>query len=131
MIGTGFGIGTQGTNPSPLALLGGSPYGQNFVTPLFPYSQQNVQPLQQIFQLLQVVPQQLQILHQLAYVQHQQLQQIQQLLQIVPHQLQQLQQLVQPTGGQLGWFAGQQAQPGFGLQSPLAQGFGLQTGHVM
>jgi hypothetical protein len=71
----------------------GSPFttGTTPITPwgLSPYAQQ---PLQQVHQLLQIIPQQLQALQQLELLQQQQ---IQQLLQIVPAQLMQLQQLVQ------------------------------------
>jgi hypothetical protein len=64
---------------------------------LSPYGIQNQgivpqHPLQQVHQLLQIIPQQLQALQQLELLQQQQ---IQQLLQIVPAQLVQLQQLVQ------------------------------------
>jgi hypothetical protein len=66
----------------PFVPLAASPYG--------------AQPLQQqVYQLLQVVPQQLQQLQQLVVTQQQQLQQIQQLLQLIPSQLVQVHQLIQ------------------------------------
>jgi UDP-galactopyranose mutase len=99
MAGTAFGYGSPFTTAnSPITSWGLSPYGiQNqgiapalqSITGLSPYAQQ---PLQQVHQLLQIIPQQLQALQQLDYLQQQQ---IQQLLQIVPAQLMQLQQLVQ------------------------------------
>ena len=106
--GTTFGIGTPTTFPSQ-AISWGLPYGgqalggQQF--PQFgqlgqPFPAQSIagnalggaQPLQQILQLLQIVPQQLQ---QLQALQQHQLLQLQQLSQFVPAQLQQLQQLIQ------------------------------------
>ncbi len=83
------------------------------------------QPLQQIFQLLQIVPQQLQQLQQLQYVQQQQLQQLQQLLHLIPAQLAQLQQLIQVVPQQI-----QQMQPAFG-QGVATHLFGAQPGQVM
>jgi 7-keto-8-aminopelargonate synthetase-like enzyme len=77
----------------------------------------NVQPLQQVLQLLQVVPQQLQQLHQL---QQQHLQQLQQLLQIVPQQLQQIQQLLQFVPQQI-----QQLQQQLQAQQPFGQSAGV------
>lgn len=74
-----FGLQGQTIAPTVLqSLAGPSPYA--------------TLPIQQVFQLLQSVPQQLQALQQLQYIQHQQLQQ---LAQIVPAQLAQLQQLIQ------------------------------------
>jgi len=125
MTGSTFGLGTPFTNPVlPLGIggfshgvqgLGGNP----FVAPQF-YSQpfaniqgSPVQQLQQIAQLLQIVPQQLQQLQQLEYVQQQQLQQLQQLVQVIPAQLAQLQQLIQ--------FVPQQI---LQMQNPLSQGLG-------
>ena len=100
MAGTAFGYGSPFTTANtPITSWGLSPYGiQNQgIAPgalqatagLSSYAQQ---PLQQVHQLLQIIPQQLQALQQLEYLQQQQ---IQQLLQIVPAQLMQLQQLVQ------------------------------------
>ena len=103
--------------------------------------QQYGQPLQQIFQILQTVPQQLQHLQQLQYAQQQQLQHVQQLLQGVPAQLAQLQQLIQIVPQQIQQLQQQQQQPyvpSTGLSSFAAtppwgiasQGFG-QSGQVM
>ena len=143
--GTSFGIGTPSNYPGAQSPWGFSPYtSQPFglSTPFqsgglgggpFGISSQH-QPLQQIAQLLQIVPQQLQQLHvlqqqQLQYLQQllqvvpaqlQQLQQLQQLIQSVPQQIQQLQQQAQPFGAGIG---------GFGLvPSPFA---GQSAGHVM
>jgi hypothetical protein len=103
LTGTTFGIGTPGTYV-PWGL---SPYNQGFGIQslaqqpyLQPFANQasggygfTAPPhLQQVVQLLQIVPQQLQ---QVQALQQQQLIQLQQLLQILPAQLQQLQQLVQ------------------------------------
>lgn len=126
MTGSSFGLGTPFTNPvSPFGTgglspgvqgLGGNPFagpqlfGQPFAN--IPGSSMQ-QPLQQITQLLQIVPQQLQQLQQLAYVQQQQLQQLQQLVQVIPAQLAQLHQLIQ--------FVPQQLQQ---LQHPFSQGLG-------
>ena len=151
LAGTGFGIGT----PYPLTQnpWGFSPYaGQGFGGQAFPqqpfgpilpnpfvggnfgsvpYGIGTVSPLQQIAQVLQIVPQQLQ---QVQLLQQQQLLHLQQLLQIVPAQLQLLLQLVPHQVQQLQ----QQWQPvGAGISSPF--GFGLvpqtfagpATGHVM
>ena len=106
--GTTFGIGTPTTFPVSTIPWGFSAYaGQTPGTQPFPqqqygqpFSNQSIagfglgtaQPLQQILQFLQIVPQQLQQLHVL---QQHQLLQLQQLLQLIPAQLQQLQQLVQ------------------------------------
>src|SRR5262245_43870384 len=106
--GTTFGIGTPTAFPGQLTPWGFSPYaGQLQGVQPFPPQQSfqpianpfgagygigAAQPLQQILQFLQIVPQQLQ---QLQGLQQQQLAQIQQLLQLVPAQLQQLQQLLQ------------------------------------
>jgi hypothetical protein len=110
LAGTTFGIGTPTTFPGSASPWGFSPYtGQAPGTQPFlqqqqqygqPFSNQSIagfgigaaQPLQQILQVLQIVPQQLQQLHVL---QQQQLIQLQQLLQLIPAQLQQLQQLIQ------------------------------------
>jgi len=125
MIGSSFGLGTPLTNPvSPLGAwglsqgvqgLGANPFaaqqfsGQPFTN--IPGS--TAQPLQQIVQLLQIVPQQLQQLQQLGYVQQQQLQQLQQLVQVIPAQLAQLHQLIQ--------FVPQQI---LQMQNPFSQGLG-------
>jgi hypothetical protein len=108
--------GTHAFGGSPY--LGGSPYwGQQ------QYGQQQyTQPLQQIFQILQVVPQQLQQVQQLQYVQQQQLQQLQQILQVIPSQLAQLKQLIQFVPQQI--HQGQQpsqAQQPFGQQQSFGQ----------
>ena len=93
MAGSVFSFGSPITYPTfqPIPL-GFSPYGSgNLSTSPQLYGQ----PLQQILQILQIVPQQLQHLQQLQYAQQQQLQHVQQLLQVVPAQLAQLQQLIQ------------------------------------
>jgi hypothetical protein len=116
---TPWGISPQFSLQNPLiSQLGSNPYAQQ-------------QPLHQVFQLLQTLPQQLQQLQQLAYLQQQQLQQ---LLQVVPTQLVQLQQLIQAAlqqtqqpFGQLG------AAGGLGV-APWAmtpQAFGAQPGQIM
>jgi hypothetical protein len=117
--GTAFGIGTPTIYPvpqNPWGLYGQTPLGQT----LTPSGIGTVAPLQQIAQLLQIVPQQLQ---QLQLLQQQQLLHLQQLLQLVPAQLQQLQQLIQVVPHQVQQLQ-QQFQPfGAGLSGPL--GFGL------
>jgi len=127
--GTTFGIGTPTAFPVPANSGGVFPYaGQAPGVQPFPqqsFSNQSIagygigtaQPLQQILQFLQIVPQQLQ---QLQVLQQQQLLQIQQLLQLVPAQLHQLQQLVQVVPQQVQYL--QQQQP-FG--SAISGGFGL------
>ena len=112
-----FGIGSQ-QYPQGLSPHGGQAFGtfpgQGFGAWQQPHGQQ---PLQQIFQSLQVVPYQLQQLQQ-------QLAQVQQLLQIVPAQLQQLQQLVQYIPQQI-----QQLQQPFGQQQqPFGPSLGLGGG---
>jgi hypothetical protein len=95
-----FGYGSPFTTATtPIASLGLSPYGiQNqgigtaALQGLTGQSLYAQQPLQQVAQLLQIIPQQLQALQQLESLQQQQ---IQQLLQVVPAQLMQLHQLVQ------------------------------------
>jgi hypothetical protein len=82
-------------------------------------------PLQQIAQLLQIVPQQLQ---HVQLLQQQQLQQLQQLLQWVPAQLQQLQQLIQVLPHQVQQLQ-HQGPPGFGLVPQAFSGQG--AGYVM
>lgn len=97
MAGSVFGIGSPLTYPTSQAIpFGLSPYGP-FTASSGPFTspQSYGQPLQQILQILQIVPQQLQHLQQLQFVQQQQLQHVQQLLQVVPAQLAQLQQLIQ------------------------------------
>ena len=140
MTGSAFGLGSPTTYPTsqpisfglspqwPLAL-SGNPSTQ---------PQQHGHPLQQIFQVLQMVPHQLQ---QLQYAQQQQLQHVQQLLQAVPAQLAQLQQMIQIVPQQIQQ-SQQQPQPPYvpssGLSSFAAtapwgiapQGFG-QSGQVM
>ena len=142
--GTPFGLGAP-TNYSPSAPWGLSPYAsqglgfqplaqQPYIQPLsgqsIPgYGISGGQPLQQILQVLQIVPQQLQ---QLQFIQQQQSFQLQLLLQILPAQLQQLQQLIQVVPQQ-------QLQQPFGpaISGPFGFGvapqvFGGQTaGHVM
>jgi hypothetical protein len=117
--GTAFGIGTPTIYPvpqNPWGLYGQTPLGQT----LAPSGIGTMAPLQQIAQLLQIVPQQLQ---QLQLLQQQQLLHLQQLLQLVPAQLQQLQQLIQVVPHQVQQLQ-QQFQPfGAGLSGPL--GFGL------
>jgi len=102
--GTTFGVATPTILPQSGISWGFSPYaGQPFGIQSLPqqygqpfssqpgYGIGGAQPLQQILQLLQIVPQQLQQLQVLQ----QQLAQIQPLLQLVPAQLQQLQQMIQ------------------------------------
>ena len=128
--GTTFGIGTPTTFPSQ-AISWGLPYGgqalggQQFPQFSQPFSAQSIagnaiggaQPLQQILQLLQIVPQQLQ---QLQALQQHQLLQLQQLSQFVPAQLQQLQQLIQVLPQHL-----QQQQQGYGSAIGGPGAFGL------
>src|SRR5207248_6717253 len=142
LTGTTFGIGTPGTYV-PWGL---SPYNQGFGIQSLA-QQPYVQPfanqasggygftapphLQQVVQLLQIVPQQLQ---QVQALQQQQLIQLQQLLQILPAQLQQLQQLVQFVPQQVHQL--QQWQPFGQTSGPLGYGvpqpFGGATGsHIM
>src|SRR5262245_44894624 len=148
MAGTSFGLAAPiGTTSQPLTPWGLSPHGISvnpFMVPQFtgssvlpqtpgtvpnPYS---TLPLQQIQQLLQIVPQQLQQLVQLQYLQQHQLQQLQQVLQFLPAQLAQLQQLVQSVPQQ-------QIQQPFGTAGlPLATPWGVspqivgaQTSYVM
>lgn len=151
--GTAFGIPT--ISPMTQTLAGLTPYagqalgtqafpqqlyGQSLSSPLIsggigPYGPGTTPwlPLQQIAQLLQIVPQQLQ---QVQVLQQQQLLHLQQLLQWVPAQLQQLQQLIQVLPHQVQQLQ-QQAQPfGAGISGPLAFGlvpqpFAGQASHVM
>lgn len=150
LMGTTFGIGTPAIYPVQQNLGGFSPYaGQGFGMQAFP---QQPNPfggvygagpygigtvpspvLQQIAQLLQIVPQQLQ---QVQLLQQQQAVHLQQLLHWLPTQLQQLQQLIQvPHQGQQ---LQQQGQPlGAGISGPLAFGLvpqafaGQAASHVM
>ena len=120
MAGSMFGLGSPITYPTSQASpFGLSPYGPFTVSGgLFTSQQPYGQPLQQILQILQIVPQQLQHLQQLQFVQQQQLQHVQQLLQVVPAQLAQLQQLIQ--------FVPQQIQQMQQLsQAPFGQASGL------
>jgi hypothetical protein len=164
MAGNAFGFGWPITYPtSPVISSGLSPYGvqgiQGFSSNPFGFQPQywqsptnypvgvnpfSAQPLQQILQLLQIVPQQLQHVQQLEYQQQQLLQHLQQLLQVIPTQLAQLQQLIQFVPQQI-----QQMQQPSQLQQPFGQiaglggfasqpqaamaphVFGAQTGHVM
>jgi len=114
--GSTYGIGTQGAFPAQG--IGLSPYAQ------FPsFGGQAIggqQAVQQMLQLLQIVPQQLQ---QLQWLQQQQFAHVQQLLQLVPAQLQQLQQLIQTVPQQVQYLQ-QQGQPfGSAISGPI--GFGL------
>ena len=90
------------------------------VTPWSLQSQQYAQPLQQVLQLLQIVPQQLQQLQQVQQLQQQYLQQLQQLVQIVPQQLQQIHQLIQFVPQQI-----QQLQYQLQAQQPFGQSTGF------
>ena len=113
MTGSAFGIGSPITYPTSQS----TPFG---LSPQWPFAlssnpaalpQQYGQPLQQIFQILQMVPQQLQHLQQLQYAQQQQLQYVQQLLQVVPAQLAHLQQLIQIVPQQIQQLQQQPQQP--------------------
>lgn len=105
----GLGIPLSAQQPY-LQPLSGPPTGYGLGAP---------QPLQQVLQLLQIVPQQLQ---QVQLLQQQQLLYVQQLLQLVPAQLQQIQQLIQSVPQQV-----QQLQQGHPFGPPLSGplGFGL------
>ena len=136
MFGSSFGVGTpttypvqsipsygtQGLNINPFALqqLYGHPSVSVPTSWAAGMSQYAAQPLQQVLQLLQVVPQQLQNLQQLEHQQQQQLQQVQQLLQAIPAQLWQLQQLIQSVPQQI-----QQPQQTLPFQQPFGQAIGL------
>jgi hypothetical protein len=161
MAGNAFAFGWPTAYPtSSVTSSGFSPYGgQGFSSNPFgfqpPYSQSptnypvgvnpfSSQPLQQILQLLQIVPQQLQHVQQLEHQQQQLLQHLQQLLQVIPAQLSQLHQLIQFVPQQI-----QQMQQPSQLQQPFGQIpgisgfasqpqaamtphiFGAQPGHVM
>lgn len=125
--GSPFGVATPTILPQSGISWGFSPYaGQPFGIQSFPqqyaqpfWSQSGIgstQPLQQILQLLQIVPQQLQQLQSLQ----QQLAQIQPLLQLVPAQLQQLQQMIQFIPQQIQLLQQQPYGPTF--SSPLGLG---------
>ena len=121
MAGSVIGSASPFTYPisQPISF-GLSPYGPLTVSASpFASPQQYGQPLQQILQILQIVPQQLQHLQQLQSVQQQQLQHVQQLLQVVPGQLAQLQQLVQLVPQQI-----QQIQQPSQVLQPLGQSSG-------
>jgi hypothetical protein len=122
MAGSVFGFGSPITYPTSQPIqLGLSPYGPFTVSGgPFTSPQPYGQPLQQILQILQIVPQQLQHLQQLQYVQQQQLQHVQQLLQVVPAQLAQLQQLIQFVPQQI-----QQMQQLSQAPQPFGQASGL------
>ncbi len=137
LTGSMFGIGTPGIYPmsqSPWGSqgFGAQPfpqqsYGQTFSNPFIgggygaaPYGVGTGQPLQQVVQLLQMIPQQLQ---QLQLLHQQQLAHLQQLLSVVPAQLQQLQQILQSVPQQ-GQQPQQQWQP-FGAGASGPTGFGL------
>jgi hypothetical protein len=95
-LGLGMPIGAPTTSLTPWGL---SPYSgvttNPFTVPQLGFNPYAAQPLQQISQVLQIVPQQLQQLLQLEHVRQHQLQQLQQTLQFFPVQLAQLQQLIQ------------------------------------
>jgi hypothetical protein len=97
MAGSTLGFGSPITYPTSQPIpFGLSPYGPFTVSGgPFTSPQPFGQPVQQLLQILQSVPQQLQQLQQVQYVLQQQLQHVQQLLQVVPAQLAQLQQLIQ------------------------------------
>jgi hypothetical protein len=156
LTGSMFGIGTPGIYGQPQNPWGFSPnigqgpgaqpfsqqqYGQAFSNPFVGggYGMGSagigsMQPLQQIAQLLQIVPQQLQ---QMQLLQQQLVHLQQQLLQLVPAQLQQLQQLLQNVPQQVQQFQQPWQQTGAGASGPLGFGmapqpFGGQgTSHVM
>jgi hypothetical protein len=122
-------IGSQGINPFQAAPQSQSLYAQPFATtPFGGYGPLSIggfstgfaqQPVQQIVQSLQIVPQQLHQLLQLAQAQQQQ---VQYLLQLIPQQLQQLQQqLLTQTG----------LQPFTPHQALGGQPFGAQAGYLM
>jgi hypothetical protein len=125
-------IGPQGINPGinpfQAAPQSQSLYAQPFATtPFGGYGPQAIggfstgfsqQPVQQIVQSLQIVPQQLHQLLQLAQAQQQQ---VQYLLQLIPQQLQQLQQQLTQTG----------LQPFTPHQALGGQPFGAQAGYLM
>jgi hypothetical protein len=120
MAGSVIGSASPFTYPisQPISF-GLSPYGPVTVSASpFASPQQYGQPLQQILQILQIVPQQLQHLQQLEYVQQQQLQHIQQLLQVVPAQLAQLHQLIQFVPQQIQQLS--QSPQSFGQASGLS-----------
>jgi hypothetical protein len=123
-----WGVPNQGTvgvsvNPFAFQQLYGHPLMSISSNPAAASNPYGVQLLQQILQVLHIVPQQLQNLQQLEYLQQQQLQQVQQLLQPIPG-LQQPSQFQQPFGQTFG--AG-----GFAAAPIAPQVFGAQPGQVM
>lgn len=117
--GTPFGLGNPTNYSTPAVPWGVSPYTSPFSSqPIAGYGINPGQPLQQVLQLLHIVPQQLQ---QLQFIQQQQSQLLQLLLQTVPAQLQQLQQLIQIVPQQVHHL---QQQP-FGAASSGQLGFGF------
>ena len=120
--GTPFGIGTPALHPAAQSFVSVSPYAGQApgISAFAPYGGALPSvPLQQIAQLLQIVPQQLQ---QLQVLQQQQLQQLQQLLYAVPAQLQLLQQLLQATPFQMPQIQPQGQPFSAAVQSPFAFG---------
>ena len=119
-----WGVPNQGTvgvsvNPFAFQQLYGHPLMSISSNPAAASNPYGVQLLQQILQVLHIVPQQLQNLQQLEYLQQQQLQQVQQLLQSIPGQLYQLQQLIQFVPQQIP-----QLQQPSQFQQPFGQTFG-------
>jgi hypothetical protein len=111
-------------NPFATQLFGQLPQytlGQGYgVAPSSIQPQQYAHPLQQVLQLLQIVPHQLQQLQQVQQLQQQHLQQLQYLMQIVPQQLQQIQQLIQFVPQQI-----QQLQHHLQAHQPFGQATGF------
>jgi len=129
-----WGTSPYGVSVNPY--LAQQPYGQPLtnlpLSPITPTTAFGVPPLQQVFQLLQIVPQQLQQLHQSVVIQQQQLQQIQQLLQLIPGHLVQLQQLIQLVPQQIQQPSSQLAgMTGFGATVPWGIAPFAQPGQVM
>jgi hypothetical protein len=144
-----FGLGTPITSLAPSQIPWGlSPSSAVSVNPLAaqqlygqsPFAASTIpnpygsHPIQQVQQLLQIVPQQLQHLLQLQYLQQHQLQQLHQILQLIPAQLQQLVQFVPQHIQQAQPFAQFAGAPG--LQGPTPWGvspqiFGAQPNYVM
>ena len=122
MTGSAFGFGSP-ISPITYHTSQSIPFG---LSPQWPFAlggnastqpQQYGPPVQQIFQILQMVPHQLQQLQQLQYAQQQQLQYVQQLLQTVPAQLAQLQQMIQIVPQQIQQLQQQPYGPASGLSS--------------
>src|SRR6266511_658950 len=131
MGGTTFGAGFPYTYPtSQLSSFGVPTYGAHAFggNPFLSQQQQSLQqPLQQILQVLQIVPQQLQQVLQAIPAQ---LAQLHQLIQLVPqhiHQMQQPSQVQQPFG-QIPGVGGITATPQWGISPQI---FGAQPGYVM